>query len=538
MRKKFGLRNVVGLTGVAAFAAVVMLMFAGAAFADGTYNWNGVNGVNACAAGTTGTMLWIFNPHSSTVVPGDLTVTWGDGSTVTYPASGWTNPGGSQNWHYTVNIPNDSTAVPPTGASVAYTGTLGTPAVLTISGCNEDGGIPPAADLGINKTASQSRDTEYAWLINKAVNTTEIDPTPGSTATFNYTITLSHDAGTTTYTDVSGTITVSNPNDAAVTLASITDQLSSGTSCTVDTSGDSTLSIPANGSVGFPYSCGLSGFPSDYPNTTNTATISWLHQVLTLSDTTHSDLAAGTNFATVAVGFDSTVSDNCAVVTDTLDSTATSLGNHCVGDTVPPATVADVNGTFTFNYSHTFAAPALGQCATHSNTASFADNSTPQSTGSSSKTVTVCTFNAPLTIGYWMNHTRPCVKPEKTGTGGCNTNGPYAVTYLPKSLGNYVVDTTAKALAVFVANNCSNAASSSQNAVGCLAAQLLAAELNVANGANTCVNATIAAADAFLISINYTGPSASYTLTSAQRAQAITLKTQLDTYNNGGGCPV
>jgi hypothetical protein len=528
-----------------AVVAALALVFAGSALADGTYNWNGVNGLTACAPGTQGTMLWIFNPHSSTVVPGDLTVTWGDGTTVTYPASGWINPGGSQNWHYTVDIPNDSTAVPPTAASVAYTGDLGNPAILTISGCNEGGGgIPPAADLTVDKTASQSANTEYTWSINKAVNTTEIDPTPGGTATFNYTVTLSHDGGTTNYTDVTGTITVGNPNDAAVTLATITDQLSDGTTCTVDTSGDSTLSIPANGSVGFPYSCGLSGFPSDYPNTTNTATVTWLHQVLTLPDQSQEDLAAGSNFATVAVVFSSTVSDNCATAKDTLDGTDTSLGTHCVGDTVPPATVADVSGTFTFTYSHTFPAPALGRCATHNNSASFVDNSTPQDTGHSDQSVQVCTFNKPLTIGYWQNHLASsnktstwydtyCAKPLN-GTG-CSSNGPWTKQFLPQSLGNYVVSTVSQAASVFVANNCSNSSTSTQNAVGCLAAQLLAAELNKANIAKTtCIDSTITAANNFLIAINYTGPTASYTLTSAQRATAVSLASSLNTFNNFG----
>ena len=52
---------------------------------------------------------------------------------------------------------------------------------------------------------------------------------------------------------------------------------------------------------------------------------------------------------------------------------------------------------------------------------------------------------------------------------------------------------------------------------------------------------TVADADAFLQAqtvngvpgINYTGPSGKYTLTAAQRALAVQLKTTLDNYNNG-----
>src|SRR6476660_6799926 len=57
----------------------------------GTISWDGVHGADACRAGTTGTLLWIFNPHSD-AVPGDMTITWSTGETDTYAASGWINP--------------------------------------------------------------------------------------------------------------------------------------------------------------------------------------------------------------------------------------------------------------------------------------------------------------------------------------------------------------------------------------------------------------------------------------------------------------
>jgi len=66
---------------------------------------------------------------------------------------------------------------------------------------------------------------------------------------------------------------------------------------------------------------------------------------------------------------------------------------------------------------------------------------------------------------------------------------------------------------------------------------LLAAELNVKNGANSCIQPVIDQADAFLVSINYTAPSGTYMLTSAQRNLAISLKTKLDKYNNNISCP-
>jgi hypothetical protein len=536
MRRRLGLRpRVAGLITIAALAAVMTLAFAGSALADGTFNWNGVNGATACSPTTTGDMLWIFNPHSD-AVPGDFTITWTSGS-ITYPASDWTNSGGSQNWHLTVPI--TGTFADLVSASLAYTGTVGDNYVLTISGCNEGGGGPEAAAPTISKTAAQSQDTEYTWTINKAVDKTEIDPTPGGTATFNYTVTVSHDGGTTTTSDVTGTISVFNNNDAAITLDSITDELSDGTVCTVDTTGDPTLTIPANGSQDFPYSCGLSALPSDYPDTTNTATMMWSHQVLTTSTGGTLDLPAGADFFTTPVVFTVTTSDDCASVSDTF---AGDLGNHCVGGT------GDVNGTFTFTYSKTFNAPALGTCASHTNTASFVDNSTPQNSGSADKTVQVCTFNAPLTIGYWATHMYQCPKGTKIGTNGCNNNGPFTDSLLGTSicggacvagkLSNTFTATASTALTVFNANNCSNASTSDSNAAACLAAQLLAAELNVANVANPCICTTITNAIAFLTAVGYNGPGSKVTFNATYtRAGAIALKTALDNYNNGKGCP-
>jgi hypothetical protein len=106
------------------------------------------------------------------------------------------------------------------------------------------------------------------------------------------------------------------------------------------------------------------------------------------------------------------------------------------------------------------------------------------------------------------------------------------------------VDTILKAAKVFAAMNCSS--TKPNDAVGCLAGHLLAAKLNRANGSLACngsIDALIAQADAFLISINYNGPNGgpgpkgSYTLTAAQRNEAISLKTLLDQYNNNISCP-
>ena len=129
-----------------------------------------------------------------------------------------------------------------------------------------------------------------------------------------------------------------------------------------------------------------------------------------------------------------------------------------------------------------------------------------------------------LTIGYWKNH-----RPQTTAL-------------LPEKLGNYTVATFAQATAVFNATNCSS--TKPQDAVGCLAGQLLAAELNLANFASPCIQPTVNKATSFLkggtvtvggttaTGINYIGPSGSYTLSANQRTVAVKLSTALDAYNN------
>ena len=89
------------------------------------------------------------------------------------------------------------------------------------------------------------------------------------------------------------------------------------------------------------------------------------------------------------------------------------------------------------------------------------------------------------------------------------------------------------------------ASSTSQNAIGCLAGQLLASELNLANGAPSCIAPVVATANSWLAGntedgvpgVLYAGPSANYTLTQAQRNEAIALKKRLAKYNLKGECP-
>ena len=133
-----------------------------------------------------------------------------------------------------------------------------------------------------------------------------------------------------------------------------------------------------------------------------------------------------------------------------------------------------------------------------------------------------------LTIGYWKNHQSQ------------------TTALLPQKLGNYNVATFAQATAVFNATNCSS--TKPQDAIGCLAGELLAAELNLANFASPCIQPTVSKATTFLkggtvtvsgktaAGVTYVGPSGTYNLSATQRAIAVALSSALDAYNNNKSC--
>jgi uncharacterized repeat protein (TIGR01451 family) len=168
-------------------------------------------------------------------------------------------------------------------------------------------------------------------------------------------------------------------------------------------------------------------------------------------------------------------------------------------------------GSYAASDSHTYA--AVGP---YTITVTVVDDGGSTTGATAATSVVVVPPTDALSVGYWKNHQE------------------HTTSLLSITLASYTVGTFADATAVFTNMNCGK--SSANDAAGCLAAQLLAAKLNLKNGAGTCIAPTIANADAFLFSIGYTGPNAAYTLTAAQRAQAIQLKDLLNTYNDGLDC--
>jgi hypothetical protein len=382
------------------------------------------------------------------------------------------------------------------------------------------------ADLKVSKTANGTYDRECKWTIEKKANApTSQTVDAGKPATFSYTVTLKATCTEIKNVKVTGKITVTNPNDwEDITLDSLTDALDSSGACTVDAG---PYVVPKSGSITVGYTCNN----ATLSDTKNTAIAKW--------DAAKYHTPTGTASGSADVKFVETLIDDCVDVSDNYKG---SLGHFCSD---AAGNITGSNGaTNPINYTLTFYGPAAGTCKDFTNTASFVDNSTPQQSGKASAKVTLCSFIAALTPGYWKNHAAD----SKSGSGhpyysgdcsklkssSCSTNGPFAKQYLPQSLNGYSVSSILLADPIWAAMNCSS--TKDQDAVGCLAAHLLAAKLNVANGANPCINPTIASADAFLTAIGYTGPGKTYTLSPAQRTQAINLKSALDKYNNGGGC--
>lgn len=216
-----------------AWAAVIATAPSRASVQGGsTLAWDGKKGADACARGTTGNMLWIFNPHSS-AVPKTLTVTWSTGQTITY--SGWTQSGQGQDWHLTVDIVG---AFPPKSASVSYDGTLGKNPILTISGCNESttstttttgtttGGTTTSGTTTGGTTTSGTTTTSTTTGSTTTVTTPGTTTTvPGGTTTVQggtTTVTKTATSPTQTVTSRTQTVTVTTPGKITTVTNTVT----------------------------------------------------------------------------------------------------------------------------------------------------------------------------------------------------------------------------------------------------------------------------------------------------------------------------
>jgi hypothetical protein len=144
------------------------------------------------------------------------------------------------------------------------------------------GGLP----LGIDATAGGSFDREFLWLIDKSVDNTTITNSNGQTATFNYTVSVTPNGTADSGYALSGTVTVSNPNDWEDVVGDVTvaSDLGGGVSCTVVDGENAT--IPKGDGKSFAYSCTFTGTPA--LTGTVTATVDWDAAAAATTDATAS----------------------------------------------------------------------------------------------------------------------------------------------------------------------------------------------------------------------------------------------------------
>src|ERR687887_38697 len=122
-------------------------------------------------------------------------------------------------------------------------------------GCEGDCGPPPAADLVASKTAAPSFTREFNWTIGKSVDACAVVNNvggcniTGSSKTLNYTVSVSHDAGTDSGWKVSGDITVTNNATGNATGVKVTDSTDVGGTCTVHTDVNHGLDPTAGGTL-------------------------------------------------------------------------------------------------------------------------------------------------------------------------------------------------------------------------------------------------------------------------------------------------
>jgi hypothetical protein len=174
------------------------------------------------------------------------------------------------------------------------------------------------------------------------VDSTTIN-TSSTSATPNYTVTVTHDEGSGFV--VNGKITVSNPSLVAISGIDLSDEVDNGGTCSV-TNGTG-IALASMESTTRDYTCTYGSKPEVG---LNTATATW---------TAPSGLRTDPGFAVVDFGA-ATIVDKTVTITDSLGGT---LGTIDV--------TAEHDNPATFTYPHTFTDLPAGTCTTKPNTATL-----------------------------------------------------------------------------------------------------------------------------------------------------------------------
>lgn len=365
--------------------------------------------------------------------------------------------------------------------------------------------------LAATKTAATTFDRTYKWNINKEADQSSLTLALNQSFLVNYSVVVNMTGYIDSNWAATGTITVTNPAPMDAELTQVTDKLTGNIPASVDCPSQE---VPAGGSLTCSYTVDL----PDGTDRVNTATATQQNYsydkdgVGTASGTTNYTGSANVVFSSATI----TKFDQCIDVTDTYMG---NLGSVCVTDALPK----------TFAYSRLVGPYATCGDYKVDNIAAFVTSDT-NTTGSSSWTIDV---NVPcggcsLTIGYWKTHAgfgpqadmvTPLL-PQYLGT-----------QFLGLPLGKSVVVSSAGTAVQYLGFYGSNNVFAPSNGINKLYAQLLAAKLNGANGADlSSVSSTISAADAFLTQYNSLNWA---TLSKQNQNKVIGWMSLLDKFNNG-----
>lgn len=423
--------------------------------------------------------------------------------------------------------------------------------------------------LGVGATSGTSATRTYSWTIAKAASVPTLTLSPGGSSSVGYTVTLGSSSVVGGWS-ASGTITVSDPAPVAATLASISASSSSGAA----TAQCPMLTVPAGGSITCTWTLTLASGSSDTltvtasladasaftagsyqgtaPIDTSTAQIDDVDKTVSVTDSSPAGTTSLGTFsagATAPLAYSLTVGPYASCGSYAFTNTATYTGGTtgtrggasatvAVSVTCPPPSpsptptpTATPTASPTPTATHTpkptrtpkptpTPTPTPGPTPTPSPTPEPTPTPAPAPSPSATPTPTASTLSCTYTIGYWKNHP-DAIAPELPvwlGTAGG-----------PKS--KYVATTSDAVYYLGMAD--------ASNGIDKLYAQLLAAKLNVAAGADdSAVADTIAAADSFLATTN---DAQWKKLHLSAQMTVLTWASQLDAYNNGtigpGHCP-
>jgi len=228
--------------------------------------------------------------------------------------------------------------------------------------------------LAVTKTADASYDRAFTWTILKGVDATTFTiPADGTSATANYTVSVTKSDPVDSNFQVFGAVTITNDGPITATITDVDDSVAA-TDCAVP------FDLPPGESIDCHYSLALDA-PADG---TNNVSVSVSQSAAGIGPFTASD--------DYAFGDPTTVTDDCVDVTD---SYAGPLGNTCASQN--------------FYYSRTFTRGIeIVDCNTtysFPNTASFTAGSGAYGEAFQSvDVIAVCQQITGCSPGYWKNH--------------------------------------------------------------------------------------------------------------------------------------